>query len=191
MRRARELCALALWTLAGVLQPRPAAADGGTIRVVETAGPFVVGVFSAPEPLRVAPADLSVLVLERTGGRPVLDAAVTLEVRPPDGSAAGAQRLDATHAQATNKLLYATPFLPVVPGEWTLHVTVRRGAASATVDGTLPVSPDRVGLAGIWPYLAIPPLAIALYALRAWLTTRRRRDGPAPTRSAGARATTA
>jgi hypothetical protein len=31
-----------------------------------------------------------------------------------------------------------------------------------------------VGLTGIWPYLAIPPLAIALYALRAWLSARRR-----------------
>jgi hypothetical protein len=174
MRRAPELFALALWTLAGVLLPRAATGDGGTIRVVEAAGPFVVGVFSAPEPLRVAPADLSVLVLERTGGRPVLDAAVALEVRPPDGSDAGPQRLDATHAQATNKLLYATPFLPAVPGEWTLHVTVTRGAASAAVHCTLPVAPDRVGLAGIWPYLAIPPLAIALYALRAWLSARRR-----------------
>jgi hypothetical protein len=174
MRRAPELFSLALWTLAGVLLPRAAAGDGGTIRVVEAAGPFVVGVFSAPEPLRVAPADLSVLVLERTGGRPILDAALALEVRPPDGSDAGPQRLDATHAQATNQLLYATPFLPAVPGEWTLHVTVTRGAASAAVHCTLPVAPDRVGLAGILPYLAIPPLAIALYALRAWLSARRR-----------------
>jgi hypothetical protein len=174
MRRAPELVALALWTLAGVPLPRPAAGDGGAMRIVETAGPFIVGVFSAPEPLRVAPADLSVLVLERTGGQPVLDAAVALEVRPPDGSDAAPQRLDATHAQATNKLLYAALFLPAVPGEWTLHVTVTRGAASAAVQCTLPVAPERVSLAVIWPYLAIPPLAIALYALRAWLSARRR-----------------
>src|SRR5262249_48262696 len=127
MRGVAELAVLAVWTLMGTLSPRPGAADGGTMRLVEPAGPFVVGVFSAPEPLRVAPADLGVLVLERADGRPVLDAAVALELRPPDGSTEAPQRLEATHAAATNKLLYAAPFRPTVAGEWTLHVTIARG----------------------------------------------------------------
>jgi hypothetical protein len=173
--------------LTAALVPRPAWGDGGTLRVMEPSGPFVVGVFSTPEPLRVAPADLSVLVLERTGGNPVLDAAVWLEVRPPAGADAGPQRLEATRGQATNKLLYAAPFLPGTPGDWALHVTVTRGVESAEVGCTLPVASDQAGLAGIWPYLAIPPVAIALYALRAWLVARRGRRGPESTRSAGAR----
>jgi hypothetical protein len=172
------LVALSLWPLTGVFLPRPAWGDGGTLRVMEPSGPFVVAVFSTPEPLHVAPADLSVLVLERAGGRPVLDAAVALEVRSPVGSDAGPQRLEASLGQGTNKLLYSAPFLPGTPGDWMLHVTVTRGAESADVGCILPVTSDRTGLTGIWPYLAIPPVAIALYVLRAWLVARRRQINP-------------
>ena len=185
MRGVAGLVVLAMWALAG--SPPPAAGDGGTMRIVEPAGPFVVGVFSAPEPLRVAPADLSVLVLERAGGRPVLDATVSLELSPPDGSREAPLHLEATHAQATDKLLYAAPFRPAVAGEWALRVTVERGTQSADVGCPLPVAPDRTGFAAIWPYLAIPPVAIALYALRAWLSGRRRQPAPASTRSASSR----
>jgi hypothetical protein len=187
MPRVTALVALVLFPLTAVLVPLPAWGDGGTLRVMEPSGPFVVGVFSTPEPLRVAPADLSVLVLERTGGNPVLDAAVSLEVRPPAGADAGLQRLEATRGQATNKLLYVASFLPGTPGDWTLHVTVTRGVESTEVGCTLPVASDQSGLVGIWPYLAIPPVAIALYALRAWLVARRGRHGPESTRSASAR----
>jgi len=187
MPRVAALVALVLFPLTAALVPRPAWGDGGTLRVMEPSGPFVVGVFSTPEPLRVAPADLSVLVLERTGGNPVLDAAVSLEVRPPAGADAGPQQLEATRGQATNKLLYAAPFLPGTPGDWTLHVTVTRGVQSTEVGCTLPVASDQAGLVGIWPYLAIPPVAIALYALRAWLVARRGRRGLESTRSASAR----
>lgn len=178
------LVALVIFPLTAALVSRPAWGDGGTLRVMEPSGTFVVGVFSTPEPLRVAPADLSVLVLERTGGSPVLDASVSMEVRPPAGSDAGPQRLEATRGRATNKLLYAASFLPGTPGDWTLHVTVTRGTESAAVGCTLPVASDQAGLVGIWPYLAIPPVAIALYALRAWLVARRERRGPGSTPSA-------
>lgn len=178
------LVALVSFPLTAALVSRPAWGDGGTLRVMEPSGPFVVGVFSTPEPLRVAPADLSVLVLERTGGNPILDAVVSLEVRPPAGSDAGPQRLGATRGRATNKLLYAAPFLPGMSGDWTLHVTVTRGTESAAVECTLPVASDQAALVGIWPYLAIPPVAIALYAVRAWLLARRGRRGPGATLSA-------
>jgi hypothetical protein len=107
-----------------------------------------------------------------------------LEIRPPPGSDAGPQRLEATRGRATNKLLYAASFLPGTPGDWTLHVTVTRGTESAAVGCTLPVASDQAGLVGIWPYLAIPPVAIALYALRTWLVAPRERRGPGSTPSA-------
>jgi hypothetical protein len=181
------LVTLALWPLAVALLAPPAWGDGGTLRVMEPSGAFVVAVFSTPEPLHVAPADLSVLVLERTGGHPVLDAAVSLEVRPPAGSDGAPQRLTASRQEATNKLLYAAPFVPGTPGDWTLHVTVTRGSESADVGCILPVTSDRAGLTAIWPYLAIPPIAIALYALRAWLMARRGQQSQASERPASAR----
>ena len=63
-------------------------------------------------------------------------------------------------------------------------MTVTRGTESAAVGCTLPVASDQAGLVGIWPYLAIPPVAIALYALRAGLVARRGRLGPGSTPSA-------
>src|SRR5262249_48793711 len=97
-----------------------------------------------------------------------------LDVHPPGGSDLAPQRLEATHAQATNKLLYAAPFIPAASGDWTLHVTVARGAESAQVECLLPVGPSRPSLVGIWPYLAIPPVAVALSAGRARGARRRR-----------------
>jgi len=168
------LAALVAWTLANLLAPS-AAGDGGTIRLVEPAGPFVVAVFTAPEPLRAGVADVSVLVLDRAAGQPLLDASVALEATPPPGSDAQPVRLDATHAQATNKLLYAAPLTLAVVGDWSLRVTVRHDAGAADLTCVLPVAARGPALAGIWPFLTIPPVVIALYVLHAWLSRRRQR----------------
>jgi hypothetical protein len=56
---------------------------------------------------------------------------------------------------------------------------VRRGAEAAEVSCELPVAPAATGVTRIWPYLAIPPLAIALFALHQWLAARRRPPAPA------------
>ncbi len=156
-----------------VLLPAPSSGDGGTVRLIERSGPFVITVFSAPEPLRVGPADLSILVQDEADDAPVLDARISLEAVPPPGGAGEVVRLEATRAQAINKLFYATPFTPRQPGAWTLGVRVHRGAHVAEAQAVLPVGPAPPGLLRIWPYLALPPAAVALYALAAWLSARR------------------
>lgn len=147
-----------------------ASGDGGTVRLVESAGPFVVTIFTAPEPLRVGGIDVSVLVQDRTGREPLLDARVELEAIPPDGG----DTTPVPRARATNKLLYAFAFAPDRAGEWTVRVAVHRGLGAAEVRCMLPVDRAASGLADIWPYLALPPTAVALYALRARLVRRRR-----------------
>lgn len=161
-----------------LLLPASAPGDGGTVRLLERSGPFVITVFSAPEPVRVGLADVSVLVQDRAAGTPVLDARVALRAVPPSGVQAPAVRLQATRDQATNKLLYAASFAPGEPGAWDLQVTVQRGPDVAEVRCTLPVARARRGLASIWPYLALPPAVIALYALHAALARRRTRRAP-------------
>ncbi len=161
---------------------RPARGDGGTVRLVRTVGPFVLTVFSLPEPLRVGPADVSVLVQDRAGGGPVLDARVTLAVLPPDGDAPP-RLLEATHDDATNKLLYAARLVIDRAGTWTVRVAVRHGADTAEAQCPLPVAARASGLSPIWPYLALPPLVIALYALRSRLQRRRRSGASRPAQS--------
>lgn len=184
MRAPRALAPLLACTLAGALPARLAGADGGTVRLVEPVGAFVVTVFSTPEPLRVGATDLSVLLQDRVSGVPLLDARVALEVLPPAGGDATPLRLAATHADATNKLLYAARFTADRAGDWTVHVTVRRGTDSIAAQCLLPVAPGASGLSAIWPYLALPPVAVALYALHARLLRRQRSRHGVPSRDA-------
>lgn len=144
-------------------------ADGGTVRTRMTAGPLTVTVFTAPQPPTVGPLDVSVLVQDGAGA-PVLDA--TVAVRLDDG--VRTMTHDATRAAATNKLLYAALADVRAPGTWRLDVTVRRGADEAVVATTVPVGPAAPPLRALWPYVATPPLGIALFALHQTLASRRR-----------------
>jgi hypothetical protein len=137
-----------------ILAARALLADGGTVVLRQTSGPFVVTAF-------LAPGDLSVLVQDAKSLEPVLDAGVIITI---DGAP-----IRATHELAQNKLLYAAP---ITQGH-SLEVTVRKGAASitaaATIDMPMPARP------AYWNYAAIPPIAIALFALNRFLRARQRR----------------
>jgi len=146
-------------------------ADGGAIRIQEDAGPFRITVWSAPEPLRVGPADLSVLVQRRDGGAAVLDAQVELRLDGPEPETPDEAR--ATRAQATNQLLQAAVVTLPVAGTWTLRASVRQGGDAVEVAGELLVAAPPPRLGGLWPYLALPPAAVACFALRERLKRRR------------------
>jgi len=144
------------------------------VRLMQPAGPFTITLFAAPAVLGVGPADLSVLVQSRPDGAAVLDAGVAITAVPPVGAAAAPVTVDATHDAATNKLLYAATVALPVPGTWTARVAVQRDTERANVSCELPVVPAAGTLARIWPYLAVPPLAVSLFALHQWLAARRR-----------------
>lgn len=164
--RIRSLTLAALFLSAVLLY-----ADGGIVQFRREAGPFVITVFSTPSPLRAGPADLSVLVEWGQSHSPVLDAAVTLRLRDAQGTEVNAP---ATHAQATNKLLYAS--LPVIPnaGNWTVRVNVSRGGESTTVAGRIQVLAAPPALIHYWPYFAIVPCAVGLFALNQYLKAKQR-----------------
>lgn len=122
-----------------------------------------------PEPLAVGPADVSVLVQEPGSGAVILDADVVLEISGPGP----ALRISA--GAGTNRLLQSALVDLPTPGVWRLGVTVRRGAAVSRVSCDLPVSAPASRLSAVWPFLAIPPVAVALFALRGALAPRRRR----------------
>src|SRR5262245_42446291 len=148
-----------------------ARADGGAIRVQEVAGPFRITVWSAPEPLRAGPADLSVLVQRADDLSPALDAEVELQLEGPLPGPPIVAR--ATREQSTNGLLYAAPVALPAAGTWRLSAKVRRGGDAVEVGGELPVAAARPRLWSLWPYLALPPVALAAFALRERLIRRR------------------
>lgn len=139
-------------------------ADGGTIRLREASGPFVVTVFTGPEPLRVGQIDTSVLVQDRETGGVILDATVNLAFHPVTG---GSPRLFSrtTHGQAGNKLLQAAMVNVPAPGWWAIQVYVCRGREEASLATKVLVMPAAPRWTTIWPFLIIPPFGISLFAL--------------------------
>ena len=165
MRRALALAAaLLVWAAA-----RTAFADGGRLRASEDVGAFRVAIFTAPEPVFAGRADVSVLVQDRASGEAVLDADVTLELLGPGG----AESVVTAGRHARNRLFYGAE-VELSPGAWIAIARVRRGALEAAVRAPFDVRDSR--RAGVvWPYLSLPPFAVALYAANRGLRNRERK----------------
>jgi len=122
-------------------------------------------VFTTPVPLRVGLADISVLV-ERAQ-TPVLDARVNLTLARAGEPAI---QTKATHALATNQLLYAARVTLSSPGTWRIKVQVNE----QEVEGTIEVLPEQQPAAAYWPYFAAVPALVLLFGLNQWLKRKRR-----------------
>jgi hypothetical protein len=188
-----------LFLLLLLLTPEIVRADGGVVRARETQGSLTVTVFTAASVTKSMPADISVLVQQKAAGAVVLDAAVDLTFEPPTGSSlpaesgwcgpmrdtfllgaptgGGSPPVPATRARATNQLLYAAQVILPAEGAWHLRATVRRGPEMVILPCDLPVGAAVAPLAIIWPWLLLPPAAIAIFLLHQNL--RRRSNRPA------------
>lgn len=157
-----------LFVLCGFILPHLLLADGGAVLFQRHTGPFVVTLFSASAPLRSGPADISVLLLSAVDNQPVLDATVTLTL-----TTEGKQlTISATHAEATNRLLYAaTPDL-ATSGKWQATILIDRQGTHAEAIGALDVLPGPPPFLYYWPYFAIVPLMIVLFLVHQRLKRR-------------------
>src|SRR5713101_8167935 len=131
-------------------------ADGGTVLLRQEAGDLVITVFASPSPLSVGPVDISLLLQNRNGLEPVLDANVSLVFRAHDSEMEFWAR--PTREQARNKLLYAAPVMFSKPGKWQIAVTVARNGQEAHAAGILEVAPAPHRTVSYAGYLAFPPL---------------------------------
>jgi hypothetical protein len=146
-------------------------ADGGLAQFQSEAGGFVITVFSAPVPLRVGLADLTVMVQKADDRSDVLDCDVTMHLAKPgeeDVSVA------AIRAQARNKLLYAAHPVLRKAGKWNVSVEVKGRRETARVNGELTVLPKLPPSIAYWPYFAALPIAVTLFALNQWLKAQRK-----------------
>jgi hypothetical protein len=153
------------------LLPTLAAADGGLVRVSQPAGPFVLTVFTTPTPLSVGRADVSVMVQDRRSLAPLLDARVSLELTFPAGGREPL-RVEATRAHATNRLLYAATVTLPAAGEWRLRARAEVQGTRGEITCRLPVEPGRPRVVAYWPWLLLPPVAVALFVLNDHLARR-------------------
>ena len=168
-----------LLLLSLLLHCSPAMGDGGIVRVSENAGPWRITLFSSPTPLRAGPIDLSILVQEPETDASVLDARVNLMLQPLDGQA-DSILVEATRADATNKLLYAALLDLPAPGRWQVDVAVQLGDDGARITTTLVASDAIPPLLSLWTWLAIPAIVIVLFLCNQWLVRSRRRTTTRP-----------
>jgi hypothetical protein len=152
------------------LATSPAAfADGGAVRISETRGDAQITVFTAPTPLVVGSADISVLVLDSKSGKPRVDLPIRVSAFPIDHSVRTV-RVDATSEAATNKLMRSASVAFAQPGIWEIDVTVEGlGPLGFGVEVDEPPPPWRE--MSIW--IGWPLLVIAAFAVRQWMTARR------------------
>ena len=158
-----------------ILAQATARADGGTVQLREEAGDLVITLFTSPGPLSVGPVDISVLLQNRDGLEPVLDAKVSLVLRTGDPDVELQAR--PTREQARNKLLYAALVTVSKPGKWQIVVTVLENGRETDSAGILEVAaaPDKA--ASYAGYIAFPPVMIGLFIVRQWLIRQRSKRG--------------
>jgi hypothetical protein len=148
-----------------------ALADGGTVQMRQEAGDLVITVFASPIPVSVGPVDISLLLKNRNGLEPVLDASVSLILRQADSNIEFRAR--PTREQARNKLLYAAPVMFSQAGKWRISVTVRRNGKDTAAVGIVEVAPRPDTALSYAGYIAFPPVVIALFIVRERLLRRR------------------
>jgi hypothetical protein len=141
------------------------------LRFRKEAGGLVITAFASPSPLSVGPADISVLVQNRDGLEPVLDANVHVVLS--DDSSGIKFQARPTRAQARSKLFYSAPVMFSKPGKWRIEVSVERNSKESYAAGTLEVAPAYNGTVSYACDVAFPPPMIALFMLRE-RTARRR-----------------
>jgi hypothetical protein len=139
-----------------------ALADGGRLRFSKPSGPFLVTLFTTPEPLTPGPSDFSVMIQDAKTGDILSDAAVTLHLTSAHGAIINAV---ATHGIATNRLLQAAQFNLPSSGNWHLHLDIQQGAKTSSVDADIPVQQGSRKAVLVWTFTALPLLAMLLFIL--------------------------
>jgi hypothetical protein len=148
-----------------------ALADGGALLLHQQVNGLVISVFGAPAPLRKGAADLSIMVQSASNQAPMMDADLRLHVTTRGQPEILTQP---THRQATNKLLYAAQIEFPAAGVWRIDVACRTNQQQAEAAGTVTVLQSEPALLTYWPYFALVPAGIFLFALNQWLKKERR-----------------
>jgi hypothetical protein len=145
-------------------------ADGGTVQWRKPAGSLLITLFTAPAPLSAGPVVISLLVQNRNGLEPVLDANVSVLLR---AEASNVEiRAQPTREQAQNQL-YAAPVTLAESGKWQLAVTILWNGERTDATGTIEVAPTPAMVASYWGYIAFPPLMIVAFVGHELLLRRR------------------
>ncbi len=151
----------------------PARADGGTVRVVQQHGAYRISVFTAPNPLRAGPIDVSVLVQDLKTGEPLTDCETWVTLTPA-GRGGTPIQAPATTEAATNKLLRSAMIELPTPGEWQVRVTSTAVGHDLETQFTVTAAPALPRWLTQWPWFTWPAVAVLMFVVHRRLVARRR-----------------
>jgi hypothetical protein len=160
--------------VAALLLPgEQADAHGGRLRCeLALAGPYVVSVWTAPDPARVGPLDVSVSILRADTRQPVADDGMRLTARASTASGfvegVGSRAAGGFFDLLAPRLYHASVAIPA-PGRWHVTVSVVGSAGRGDVDFDMDVAPP---LSVSWVMVAVTA-AVSILVLAAWFAVRR------------------
>ena len=146
--RLAAVLALGMWATA-------ARGDGGTMLLHQDAGPFTITLFAAPQPLQAGPADLSVMVQDRSSGEVLLDSMIDVSIAP-EALVASQQTVRLATGQASNRLLQAGTVHFPKAGRWRLTLVVHRHNDTARLETECIVQADTARSRLVWFYVLLP-----------------------------------
>ena len=152
--------------------------DGSVVLLRQQLQPFDITVFAEHAPLRVGQSNLSVMVQRAADHSDVPDAHVTLRFERNEGGKIVEIVAPATHAKATNKLLYGATMTLPNQGYWKFAAEVEAQGATVAVPAQFAVGPAEPPLKEKWPLIIFVPVAIVLFIINRRLKRRWRASPP-------------
>jgi hypothetical protein len=164
--------AVIFWLIAGAVCSS-ARADSGTPCWSGRAGAYETTVFAAPNPPRVGPLELNVLLQDAATHSLASGARIAFRLANRDQPQL-VRSAEATAEVPSNRLLRgATVELPE-SGLWLVEVAVEERGHSARATFEIQVAEALPRWLALWPWFGWPVLAVGLYATHQVLVARRR-----------------
>lgn len=161
-------------------------ADGGVVLARQEVNGLDLTVFASPSPLRAGPVDVSVLVQNPESGQAVLDAEVAVSWSSKSSEAPdwmppccsmddGRTAIPATRGHSQNQFLFSAIVAIRNAGSSELVVQVKAEGKKAMLPCEVKVLPSQAPAMAYWPFLALPPFAVAGFALHQRLSRKQKR----------------
>lgn len=170
-QRRISMTLLALTIIAG--SGEFARADGGRLVRVERTNGWIVSVFVAPDPPRVGPIDVSVLVQEEASGSVIADADIGVTLTAAGDAEGMTTSAPASRTQATNKLLQSALLTVPSAGDWQGTIDCRVGNARAEIPFALPIAAAPPAWTKLAPWTLWPLAAAAIFVAHRTLGRKR------------------
>jgi len=149
-----------------------ARADGGTVRWSGVSGPYRVCVLTSPEPLRVGPVEVSVVVQRAATGAPIDDPGVEVRLEPIGGD--GALIREANRQASSTGLFQTAAFELDRPGRWLLEVCIQGPPGESRVATEVAIAERMPRWRDLAGWIAFPALPIGLFVAREYRRGRQR-----------------